>query len=118
MKMLTPLKAVKARCKDCAGGQCSEVRKCSFVNCTLWPIRFGKRDKPMTMAVRSRIREYCLQECMNNSRSEVALCTSSDCVLYPYRNTVSGVEKQSVMASLGEHTVHPEGFIPLKEVSA
>lgn len=37
----TPLKAIRARCRDCCGEQASEVRKCVAIDCPLWPFRMG-----------------------------------------------------------------------------
>lgn len=40
---LTPLKANRAKCLDCSGHQCKEVRLCPVRTCALWPYRMGKR---------------------------------------------------------------------------
>lgn len=42
MKKFTPLKAIRAKCLDCSGGQPSEVRRCDIEDCPLLPYRFGK----------------------------------------------------------------------------
>jgi len=42
MKKFTPLKAIRAKCLDCSGGQPSEVRRCDIEDCPLFPYRFGK----------------------------------------------------------------------------
>lgn len=39
------LKAIRAKCCECSSGSVAEVRKCSVVNCPLWPLRFGVRPK-------------------------------------------------------------------------
>ncbi len=39
---LTPIKAIRAKCLECSGGQPSEVRNCTIVDCPLYPYRFGK----------------------------------------------------------------------------
>ena len=41
--MLTPIKAIRAKCLDCSGGQYAEVRLCPIENCALYPYRMGKR---------------------------------------------------------------------------
>lgn len=41
---LTRAKAIRAKCIDCMGGDKSEVRKCTAVNCPLFPFRMGKED--------------------------------------------------------------------------
>jgi len=40
--MLTPLKAIRAKCMDCSNNQPSEVRHCNILECALFPYRFGK----------------------------------------------------------------------------
>ena len=38
----TPLRAIRAFCKWCCGGQAGEVRQCVSIDCPLWPFRFGR----------------------------------------------------------------------------
>lgn len=45
MKILTPLKAIRAKCLDCCCGNKAEVRNCTIVNCSLYPYRLGHRPK-------------------------------------------------------------------------
>lgn len=40
--MLTPIKAIRAKCLDCSGKSPSEVRKCESNDCPLFPYRMGK----------------------------------------------------------------------------
>jgi len=35
--LLTPVKAIRAKCLDCTGGQSAEVRKCPTHTCALHP---------------------------------------------------------------------------------
>ena len=44
-KILTPLKAIRAKCLECCAGQTREVRLCHMVWCSLYPYRMGKRPK-------------------------------------------------------------------------
>ncbi len=39
---MTPMKAIRAKCLDCCGGQAKEVRLCPCVDCALYPYRFGR----------------------------------------------------------------------------
>ena len=39
--MLTPLKAIRAKCLDCCCGNPNEVRLCPVRDCTLYPFRDG-----------------------------------------------------------------------------
>lgn len=45
MKILTPIKAIRARCLDCCGYSAAEVKLCTAVNCPLYPYRMGHRPK-------------------------------------------------------------------------
>lgn len=44
MPLLVGLKAVRAKCLDCAHSE-KEVRKCVCVTCPLWHLRLGKVSK-------------------------------------------------------------------------
>ena len=41
MKVLTPVKAIRAKCLDCMCGQANEVKICPIEDCSLYPYRFG-----------------------------------------------------------------------------
>ena len=43
--ILTPIKAIRAKCLDCCCGHPSEVRICTAIKCPLYPYRMGKRPK-------------------------------------------------------------------------
>ena len=45
MKILTPLKAIRAKCVDCCCGNKAEVRRCTAEKCNLHPYRMGHRPK-------------------------------------------------------------------------
>ncbi len=45
MKILTPIKAIRAKCKDCCAGQLAKIRRCQIEECPLHPYRMGKRPK-------------------------------------------------------------------------
>lgn len=40
--MLTPIKAIRAKCLDCCCGSAKEVELCPIPDCSLYPYRFGK----------------------------------------------------------------------------
>lgn len=40
--ILSPLKAMRAKCLDCCCDNLKEVRECHINDCALWPYRFGK----------------------------------------------------------------------------
>ena len=39
--ILTPMKAIRAKCLDCMCGQVNEVRLCPSTDCSLYPYRMG-----------------------------------------------------------------------------
>ena len=41
-KILTPLRAIRAKCIDCSAGSIKEVRECVMLDCPLYPYRLGK----------------------------------------------------------------------------
>lgn len=45
MKNITPMKAIRAKCIDCCGGNIYEPRYCTVERCPLHPYRLGKRPK-------------------------------------------------------------------------
>ena len=45
MKVLTPIKAIRAYCIECSGGMTKEVKLCTAEKCPLYPYRMGKRPK-------------------------------------------------------------------------
>ena len=40
-KILTPIKAIRAKCIDCMCGLTHEVKLCPITDCSLWPYRMG-----------------------------------------------------------------------------
>lgn len=45
MAKLTPLKAIRAKCRDCSNDQVAEIRKCPITDCALYEYRMGHRPK-------------------------------------------------------------------------
>ena len=101
---LTPKKAIKYKCLDCAGSW-PAVQKCEFIDCSLYPYRL-KRNVPLKKGIRlfqmqtlpaerlvwqssltpiKAIRSFCRDYCSCEQPLEVRLCTNPDCTLYPYR---------------------------------
>jgi hypothetical protein len=39
---MSPLKAIRAKCMDCSVYKRTEVRKCTVIDCPLWPFRMRK----------------------------------------------------------------------------
>ena len=42
-KILTPIKAIRAKCLDCTCNQYSQVKLCTITDCALYPYRLGRR---------------------------------------------------------------------------
>jgi hypothetical protein len=45
IKVLTPVKAMRAKCLDCCCNEIKEVRECPQKSCALWPYRMGRKPK-------------------------------------------------------------------------
>ena len=45
----TPLKAIRKKCLDCSYFQPTEVRRCTVINCPIYPYRFGRRPNKETI---------------------------------------------------------------------
>lgn len=60
-KVMTPMKAIRAKCLDCCGGQYSEVKMCPCTNCPLYDFRLGKnpnrKPRNLTDEQREALRE-------------------------------------------------------------
>lgn len=39
---IPPMKAIRLKCLDCCCGNAAEVRRCSILDCPLWPFRLGR----------------------------------------------------------------------------
>lgn len=55
-KILTPLRAIRAKCIDCSAGSIKEVRECVMLDCPLYPYRLGKspNSKPRILTDEER----------------------------------------------------------------
>lgn len=51
--ILTPIKSIRAKCKDCTNNQYQEIKECDMKNCPLWPYRMGKRPKKENKEIES-----------------------------------------------------------------
>lgn len=57
----SPMKAIRTKCLDCAGGSMKEVRECNIEDCALRPYRFGKNPNRRGVGGRSQ-NELCTNE--------------------------------------------------------
>lgn len=101
-KPLPPLKAIRARCLECAQSA-PDVRKCphepgALNACSLWPFRFGKKPsgRRESRAVRKAIRQHCVW-CSGSDPQEPRRCPSVTCPLWPYRRDVRTSENPSYL---------------------
>lgn len=55
-KVITPMKAIRAKCLDCCAGQYSEVKMCPCTTCPLYDFRLGKNPnrKPRNLTEEQR----------------------------------------------------------------
>lgn len=57
--MLTPMKAIRAKCLDCCCGSSEEVKQCPCTDCPLYDFRFGHKPylvkREMTDAQRAAL---------------------------------------------------------------
>jgi hypothetical protein len=44
-KILTPIKAIRAKCLDCSADSEAATRECHITGCPLWPYRMGHRPE-------------------------------------------------------------------------
>lgn len=58
--VLTPMRAIRAKCLDCSGGSGKEVRECRVISCSLHPYRMGKR--PATLERLQQKKQHGLRE--------------------------------------------------------
>jgi hypothetical protein len=47
-KSLTPIKAIRAKCRECGGNHTKVIRRCQAITCPLFPYRMGKRPTSST----------------------------------------------------------------------
>lgn len=68
--MLTPLKAIRAKCMDCTNNQFIEVRECCIKDCALYPYRMGHNPNRAGLGNKNfnKSGEEIIEE--NNSDSE------------------------------------------------
>ena len=60
-KILTPLRAILAKCLECSAGSPKEVRECVMLDCPLYAYRMGKspnrKPRIMTEEEREKLRQ-------------------------------------------------------------
>ena len=54
-----PLKSIKNKCIEYSNYQPEEVKECAFIDCPIYPFRFGKR---LTKAIVNNVEEFCTEK--------------------------------------------------------
>ena len=65
-KVLTPIKAIRAKCLECSCGQAVEVRLCVLHDCPLYPYRMGHRP---TKAAPAEADDKSIEECERDEKT-------------------------------------------------
>lgn len=82
MRKLTRIKAIRARCVECADGY-KDIECCAATDCALFPLRFGREVKGYKAS--AAIPKYCRWCC--NGSNQVEECIDTACPLYIYRSS-------------------------------
>jgi hypothetical protein len=48
-KLMTPIKSIREKCKDCSCYQPKEIRNCIIIDCPLYAYRMGRRPDKATL---------------------------------------------------------------------
>lgn len=67
--IMTPLKAIRAKCLDCCGGSYKEVKHCPIKDCPLRPYRMGRRPRVSATTRQKEFKEAALRRYRNDGRS-------------------------------------------------
>ena len=68
-KILTPLRAIRAKCVNCSAWSMKEVRECVMLDCPLYPYRLGKSPNRKPRILTDEERE-ALRQRMANMREK------------------------------------------------
>lgn len=91
-KKLSPLQAIKEKCKDsCCCGDTKSWKECSVQNCPLWPYRFGKRPKSLPFEKYSQKVPLFPMNFEKNEVLEAGLTPEEQAILYAQPTKDGGV---------------------------
>jgi len=79
---LTPMKAIRAKCRGCGDNANKNIQNCPINTCPLFLLRDGHR--PIDSRPLKSIRKYCLSCCGGKSH-EITKCHNKNCPLHDYR---------------------------------
>ncbi|MDM8330471.1 hypothetical protein QUW42_09280 [Desulfovibrio piger] len=71
-KILTPLRAIRAKCLDCSAGSLKEVRECVMLDCPLYPYRMGKSPNRKPRILTDEEREELRQRMARMRKKQLA----------------------------------------------
>lgn len=116
--MLSPLKAVRKYCLWCCGEQPEEVKLCPSVDCPLYKLRFGRKQKDFKYSVLKAIKDRCY-DCSAFDWKEVRECKFEDCWLYRFRRGKNpnrkGIGNKGIKEyapeKKGQKSVHEQGVL-------
>ena len=64
--MKTPIKAIRAKCKECSGDNLREIRFCENLGCPLFEYRFGKNPNRKGIGGRITHKDFILNTQVKN----------------------------------------------------
>lgn len=68
--MLTPLKAIRAKCLECSAGSVNDVKACQITACPLFPYWLGKNPSQAGIGNHSAVLPNSASDFAGNSPSE------------------------------------------------
>lgn len=68
-KSPTPMKAIRAKCLDCCGGQYGEVKSCTCTDCPLYNFRLGKNPNRKKARVMTEEQKQMAKERLAKARA-------------------------------------------------
>lgn len=76
--MLTPMKAIRAKCLDCSCGSPNEVKLCPVTACPLFHYRFGKNPNRAGIGNHSAIKPNSANDFVGNAATEGTYTTAAE----------------------------------------
>ena len=58
----SPMKAIRAKCMDCTGGQFAEIAECAITDCPLYAFQYGKNPYHKRASPKTRAKALSKQE--------------------------------------------------------
>jgi len=58
---LTPIRAIRAKCKECTGSHVKVIRECQDTTCPIFPYRLGKRPVDNTIIKKPELKTRVLK---------------------------------------------------------